>query len=188
MLIYLTYEAVGISFTMLPIVLLVLIALSEISDGLDGYLARKFNQITSLGKILDPVADTITHLTAFLSFTQPPINLPIWIVFIFLYRDTVVSTLRTLCALNGFALAARVSGKMKTVLQAATIVVILTALVLYSQEQMSLIVLQKVSMGTALITAIYTLYSCFDYFYTNRHHIARHLDTQANEVKNPLED
>ena len=57
------------------------------------------------------MANNIYRISVFLTFTQPPINLPLLIVFIFLYRDSVISTLRTICALRGFALAARCDRK-----------------------------------------------------------------------------
>ena len=168
MLFYLERDFFGLSAQSLPVVLLILIAISELSDFLDGYFARRWNQITPLGKILDPVADTITHLTAFLSFTEAPIRLPIWLVFIFLYRDIVVSTLRTLCALQGHALAARSSGKLKAVLQGLTICAILVMMLLEAHGYMSLSLMQQLSTVFASVTALYTLTSCIDYIYANR--------------------
>lgn len=74
--IYLKHDALHISLTALPYVLLFLLTLAELSDALDGYLARKFNQVTDLGKILDPMADSIYRTSVFLTFTLPPIIVP----------------------------------------------------------------------------------------------------------------
>ena len=119
LLVYLYYSYLGISFAVLPYVLLALLLVSEISDMLDGFFARKWNQVTELGKVLDPMADSIARISVFLTFTQGIIQLPLLLVFIFFYRDSIVSTLRTICALKGIALAARVTGKIKAIVQAA---------------------------------------------------------------------
>src|SRR5258708_4178403 len=92
LLVYLQHEAFGISVRALPYALLLLLSISELSDALDGLLARKYNQVTDLGKILDPMADSISRISVFLTFTQPPVSVPIICVFIFLYRDSVIST------------------------------------------------------------------------------------------------
>ena len=102
LLLYLQHDALGITAKGLPYALL--LGISELSDAFDGLLARKYNQVTDLGKILDPMADSISRISVFLTFTQPPVNVPLVCVFLFLYRDSVISTLRTICALRGFAL------------------------------------------------------------------------------------
>ncbi len=117
-LLYFEYQWLGIPLLWLPYLLLILLTICECSDLFDGFLARKRNQVTDLGKILDPMADTITHISLFLTFTQGMIQLPLVLIFVFLYRDLFISTLRTLCALRGVALAARFSGKVKAVIQA----------------------------------------------------------------------
>ncbi|MBI3236146.1 MAG: CDP-alcohol phosphatidyltransferase family protein, partial [Chlamydiales bacterium] len=111
LLVYIYYQKIGVSLLWLPYLLLVLTAFSELSDVFDGWIARRQKKVTDLGKLLDPMADSIFHLSIFLSFTQGVIQLPVILVAIFFYRDTLIGTLRTLCALKGFALAARVSGK-----------------------------------------------------------------------------
>lgn len=86
LLVYLYYSYFGISFAVLPYVLLALLLVSEISDMLDGFFARKWNQVTELGKVLDPMADSIARISVFLTFTQGIIQLPLLLVFIFLPR------------------------------------------------------------------------------------------------------
>src|SRR5262245_46488659 len=159
MFIYLEHDILGISMQLLPFILLFLLVVSELSDAFDGYLARKFHQVTDLGKILDPMADSIYRISVFLTFTQPPVNLPLLIVFIFLYRDSVISTLRTICALRGFALAARSSGKIKAVIQAGGAFIILLLMIPYSLGYLPYALLRSISITAVSIAAAYALYS-----------------------------
>ena len=101
MILYLKGRWFGLSATVLPYVLLFLLVIAEITDAVDGYIARKFSQVTDLGKLLDPMADSVYRISLYLTFTQPPVNLPLILVFIFLARDSVTSTLRMLCASRG---------------------------------------------------------------------------------------
>ena len=118
LIVYLYYQDLGIALPWLPYVLLGLAVLSELSDLFDGRLARRHNKVTDLGKLLDPMADSIFRFSVLLAFTQGFIQLPILLVCVFFYRDAIISTLRTVCALRCFALAARMSGKIKAVIQA----------------------------------------------------------------------
>lgn len=171
LLLYLYHVRLGISLHALPFLLMGLLALSELSDFFDGYLARKCNMVTDLGKILDPMADTITRLTILLTFTQGLIQLPLFLVFIFIYRDTMISSLRTLCALRGITLAARTSGKVKAVVQAAAIFCILLLMIGYGWRRLSLDQLQYISAVIVSLAAIYTLFSGAEYIYANRRYI-----------------
>lgn len=171
--VYITHEFLGINDQLLPYALLFLIAISELSDTFDGYLARKYNQVTELGKLLDPMADSIVRTTVFLTFTLPPVNLSIWFIFIFLYRDSVVSTLRTICALRGFALAARMSGKIKAVIQALAILCIILLMIPHSRGDLSSEFLMTTSSWIVGLACIYTVFSGFDYAYANRKYIRR---------------
>ena len=168
---YLKYQHLGITLHALPFVLMFLLGLSELSDFFDGYLARKFNVVTELGKILDPMADSITRLTILLTFTQGFIDLPLLLVFVFVYRDAMISTLRTVCALKGVTLAARTSGKIKAVLQALSIFLILILMIPYAWGALSLMQLQQISLFIISAAAFYTVYSGAEYIYTNRLYI-----------------
>ena len=168
---YLHYHKLKVSLPLLPFILLFLVALAELSDFFDGFLARKFGHVTKLGKILDPMADSITHLTILLTFTQGFVRLPLLLVFVFIYRDVMVSTLRTVCALKGHALAARASGKIKSVVQAITIFIIIFLMIPYTWEMLTLSQLQDISFLVALSAAIYTLFSGGEYLYANRSYL-----------------
>lgn len=171
LLAYMEHDNLGISENLLPFVLILLLIISELSDAFDGYLARKYNQVTDLGKVLDPMADSISRISVFLTFTLDPVRLPMPLIFIFLYRDSVVSTLRTICALKGFALAARKSGKIKAVIQAAAAFCVLILMIPHSQGDLSTEILHFC--GTILVSfaSIYTIYSGVDYIYANRYYI-----------------
>lgn len=184
MFLYLEYDLLGISFFVLPYVLLFLLGVSELSDAFDGYFARRFRQVTELGKLLDPMADSIYRISVFLTFTQPPVNLPLLIVFIFLYRDSVISTLRTICALKGFTLAARSSGKIKAMIQAASAFVILLMMIPYSLGFVSQTVLRATSIVVVSIAAAYTLYSGIEYIWSNRDYVVRLLTDKEKGFKN----
>ncbi len=164
---YLEREWLGIPLLWLPYILLALLIICECSDVLDGMLARRRNEVTDLGKVLDPVADSITHITLFFTFTQGFVALPLLLVFVFLYRDFLVSTLRTLCALRGVALAARFSGKMKAVMQAALAFLIIFLMIPYSMGLISLALFQQICLCAVSITAFYTAISIGDYIYAN---------------------
>lgn len=168
---YLNYHKLGISLHALPFILMFLLALSELSDFFDGYLARKFNLVTELGKILDPMADSITRLTMLLTFTQGFIRLPLLLVFVFVYRDAMISTLRTVCAMRGVTLAARTSGKIKAVIQASSIALILVLMVPYAWGALSLGQLQDITFYIICAAAAYTLFSGGEYIYVNRTYI-----------------
>lgn len=168
---YLKYQQLGITLHALPFILIFLLALSELSDFFDGYLARRFNLVTELGKILDPMADSITRLTILLTFTQGFIRLPLLLVFVFVYRDAMISTLRTVCAFRGVTLAARTSGKIKAVFQAVTIFAILILMIPYAWGAMSLLQLQNISLMIVSAAAIYTVFAGGEYIWANRSYI-----------------
>lgn len=177
---YLSPDSLGLNELTLPYFLLGLLTISELSDAFDGYFARLYNQVTDFGKILDPMADSISRTTMFLAFTQPPVNLPVPFIFLFLYRDSVVSTLRTICALKGFALAARMSGKVKAGIQAFSALVVLLLMVLHAEGGITINTLQAVSAWIIGTAALYTVFSAVDYIYSNRKYISRLISLQRN--------
>ncbi len=172
-ILYLQHDAFGIDLAIVPYILIGLLIISEFSDVFDGILARSRNEVTDLGKVLDPMADSITHISLFLSFTQGIVGLPLLLVLVFLYRDIFISTLRTLCALKGVALAARISGKMKAILQASVAFLIICLMIPYTSGLISLALFQQISLFATLAAAIYTIISMGDYVWANRSYIKR---------------
>lgn len=179
LLIYLEHDTLGISSIVLPYILLVLLGISELSDAFDGYLARKYDQVTDLGKVLDPMADSIARISVFLTFTLDPVKLPMLLVFIFLYRDSVISTLRTICALKGFTLAARTSGKIKAVVQAIAAFIVLILMIPHSMGYLSTEALHHTGTIIISIAALYTIYSGIEYIHANRQYINKLMQTKG---------
>lgn len=91
------------------------------SDFLDGYLARSRNEVTNFGKFMDPLADKLLVIAAFLGMTQNGL-LPAWVPLIVLFREFLVSGLRMMAASEGLVIAASWYGKAKTVTQMIAIV------------------------------------------------------------------
>lgn len=180
--IYTYREALGIPLPWLPLILLGVLAVSELSDMMDGYLARRFDQVSDLGKILDPMADSVSRISFFLTFIGDPVGLPIiWVMLLF-YRDAVISTLRTVCALKGFALAARWTGKLKAVVQALATLTILLTMIPYSMGWCSLGMLRQVSTTAVAIATGYTLLTAVDYLIANRRFIRAVLNSEGTSV------
>ncbi|MCY3974848.1 MAG: CDP-alcohol phosphatidyltransferase family protein [Simkaniaceae bacterium] len=181
LVIYLKYGSLGIGIRTLPFILLALLGLSELSDFFDGYLARKFDVVTQLGKILDPMSDSITRLTMLLTFTQGIIALPLFLVFVFIYRDAVVSALRTICAFKGVTLAARTSGKVKAVLQAVAICSVLALMIPYAFDLFPLDRLRLFSRIIIAMVACYGVYSGVEYILANRLYIKQAIGSLSGD-------
>jgi CDP-diacylglycerol--glycerol-3-phosphate 3-phosphatidyltransferase len=90
--------------------------LAAISDGLDGYLARRGNMVSTMGKLLDPLADKLLVCTALIMLI-PLGRVSAWIVAVIIGREMVVTTLRGVSAAGGVVIAANWSGKLKTFTQ-----------------------------------------------------------------------
>lgn len=87
---------------------------SEISDYLDGYVARKYGEVSDFGKIFDPFADVLMHLSYFVSLCVKGL-LPLAFVLLVLFREYAIMLIRLLMAKNGVMMGARKGGKAKTV-------------------------------------------------------------------------
>ncbi len=147
-------------------VVLGIVILSELTDLFDGYMARKRGQVTDLGKILDPMADSIYRDTIFLCLAVEQ-QVSLFLVLPILYRDSIIATLRTVCAYRGIVLAARSSGKFKAVVQATIIIIILLlrilALHFEALNESLLYLIANLLMGIACLV---TLVSAYDYLST----------------------
>lgn len=99
-------------------------SIAAITDAIDGKLARKNNQITNFGKLLDPIADKVLTTSALLAFmTMGLCN--IWIVMIVLTREFTIASIRMIAAANGVVIPANIWGKVKTVSQMTFTIVIM---------------------------------------------------------------
>jgi len=104
-----------------------LFLLGSFSDFFDGYLARKRNEITTLGIFLDPIADKLITITAILYIVAMRTNYNWWwsLVVVILFREFGVMALRTLAAKDNKVIAANIFGKIKTVLTMISIILFL---------------------------------------------------------------
>lgn len=133
---------------------LAVFVIASVTDYIDGYIARNFNQTSDLGKFLDPLADKLLVFAAILILSEFG-RFPAWAVMIVLMREFAVSGLRMIAAAKGSVIAAGWSGKIKT---ASTMVGLC-----------AMIVLEFAWLDTAVITIIVvtTLISGFEYFLKN---------------------
>ena len=101
---------------------------ASITDGLDGYLARKRGQITTIGMLLDPLADKLMIAAAYIILVAyNPRIVPAWIAVIIIGREFLVSGLRSIAASEGFTIDASEIGKLKTVIQIVSVVAAILA-------------------------------------------------------------
>lgn len=101
---------------------------ASITDGIDGYLARKRGQITTLGMLLDPLADKLMVTAAFVALVQfNPAVVPAWVAVIVIGREFLVSGLRGIAASEGFTIEASDLGKLKMVVQIVAVVAAILA-------------------------------------------------------------
>jgi len=107
----------GLSPWLFTVVLLLLYGVMELTDLLDGKIARKRGLVTDLGKVLDPFSDVICHLTFFTCFIVSGI-MPVWSFILILWREFCQSFLRMLLMGKGKPMAANIFGKAKTCLYA----------------------------------------------------------------------
>lgn len=121
-----------IQFTMHYAVSAAIFALAAITDFLDGYIARKYDMVTDLGKFLDPIADKVLVASAFIIMLTPVgAGILPWYcsigVSVILARELIISGFRMVAAAKGAVISADKSGKVKTFLQDMTILVLLIA-------------------------------------------------------------
>ncbi|GHV10369.1 CDP-diacylglycerol--glycerol-3-phosphate 3-phosphatidyltransferase [Campylobacterota bacterium] len=127
--------------------------LAAITDFFDGYIARKFNQVTKLGAILDPLADKLLTLSAFLGLMLLG-RANEWAVFIILGREFFITGLRVIAAGEGKEVAASSLGKYKTGVQIAAIIAMILEWVPYlGVTLLWLAVLLTVWSGAAYVRA-----------------------------------
>ena len=152
---------------------LIIFAVAAITDAYDGHLARKYNQITSQGKFLDPLADKILVLSAFFSFAFIGI-IDFWMVGIITFRDMFITGLRWVISNKGFEFVTSKLSKYKTAFQLTIIILTLIYLTVESFNMESfiptidLIKQYKIIYILTLFTAIFTAYTGIIYLHANR--------------------
>ena len=123
------FGSILIGFVRIPginIIQLIIFILASFTDFLDGYLARKNHLVSTFGKFMDPLADKMLVNTLFILFVMQGL-VPVLAVMIMIWRDIMVDGLRMLAAEKGKVMAAGYLGKVKTVVQMLTIILILVS-------------------------------------------------------------
>ena len=110
-------------FPTATVVALVLFCVASFTDFLDGYVARKYNQVTDFGKFVDPLADKLLVSSALILFAEQG-AMAGWMVCVILARELIITSLRVVAANKGRVLAATWTGKVKTCVQIGGIIVI----------------------------------------------------------------
>lgn len=113
-----------LGMTTSQIIMLAIFVVASITDKLDGYIARKYNMITTFGKFLDPLADKLLVNTALILLVGV-LKLPAWIAVIIIAREFIITGVRLLAVEDGKVIAANVWGKVKTVTQMIAIILML---------------------------------------------------------------
>ncbi len=109
-----------------------LFILAAITDKLDGYVARKYNQVTTLGKLFDPLADKLMIIAALIALVDMQL-ISTWFAVIIIGREFMVTLIRIMASGRGVDLSADRFGKLKMVLQVSAIIVVLLHHVLFIQ-------------------------------------------------------
>ena len=130
-----------------------ILLMAAATDVMDGYIARKRREITTLGILLDPIADKLLISAAFISLVQMGL-VPAWMVVIIIGREFIVVGLREIASVEGLVIPASPLGKTKMILQVlAGCAVILTAK--YSSLKLLGIVLMWLVVLSAVASAIH---------------------------------
>ncbi len=139
---------------------------ASVTDAIDGKMARKNNQVTNFGKLLDPIADKVLTTAALLAFMKLGLC-NIWIVMIVLTREFAIASIRMIAASNGVVIPANIWGKLKTVSQMVFTVLIMFLGEIYSYAPdivpgvtvPSWLTLSNISNALLWITAVLTVVS-----------------------------
>lgn len=152
-----------INFPYSEFVGLIIFAVASATDAVDGYIARRYNQVTDLGKFLDPLADKLLVTAAILIFVGWG-QMRSWVAMIIIAREFAVMGLRLVAVSKGIVIAAGRSGKVKTFVSIVAICVMLTPLadVVVIPDFMTI---NGIAVAAILVT---TVWSGIDYFWAHR--------------------
>ena len=148
-------------------------ALAALTDGLDGWLARSRGDITTFGKLMDPLADKLLITAALVSLVSLN-RLPAWVAMVIIAREFAITGLRSIAAERGVVIAASWMGKIKTVLQIGAVF----ALITFNPSPVWVDILVYVAVAATVISGL-------DYFFGLRKRIA---EQRRHEEHLPEED
>lgn len=148
-----------------PLIAAIVFIVISATDAVDGHLARSRNEVTTLGKFMDPLADKLLVTAALLVLVEMRV-LPSWVALIIVSREFIVSGIRMVAASEGVVIAASMWGKVKTVTQIVAIVLFLVkgTPILGIYEQNFGEALYVVAWAAMILALIFTIVSMLDYF------------------------
>jgi CDP-diacylglycerol--glycerol-3-phosphate 3-phosphatidyltransferase len=135
-------------------------SLAAVTDGLDGYIARRRSQVTTFGKLMDPLADKLLVVAALIALVSLD-RLAAWVAMVIIARELAVTGLRALAAERGAVISASWLGKLKTAVQVAAIV----ALIVWDPTPVAVDLLVYAAVAVTVISGA-------DYFVRLRAHMA----------------
>ncbi len=137
---------------------LAIFIIASLTDFLDGYIARKYNMVTNLGKFLDPLADKILVISAMIMFVEKGL-LPAWVVVVIVFREFTITGFRTIAASEKIVIEASMWGKWKTTFQMLMIIGLFFDLKDFNY-------IKTILIG---MTILFTLLSGLDYIWKNKY-------------------
>ncbi len=154
------------------LIALTVFVIASITDGIDGFYARKHNFVSKLGIFLDPLADKLLVLSAFYGFLFIPhldAVVKLWMIILISFRDVLVTALRLLMEMKGITMVTSKAGKLKTSLQLTTIIVIMISLIIPSYNFQIWDFIYDISFlyGAMVLTTLVTFYTGIHYFFFN---------------------
>lgn len=155
------FQAGPVTLTVSEIIATLVFIVAAVTDGLDGYIARRKKIVTNLGKFLDPLADKLLITAALISLVEMQ-RLEAWIAIVIISREFAVTGLRLIAVSEGHVIAASPLGKVKTVVQIVAIISLMLNNVPFS------IFSFPFALIATWIAVILTIVSGIDYFYKNR--------------------
>jgi CDP-diacylglycerol--glycerol-3-phosphate 3-phosphatidyltransferase len=150
-----------LDFPYSELIALIIFALASFTDSVDGYIARKYNQVSTFGKFVDPLADKLLVVSAILIFVERG-QMAAWTAMIIVAREFAVTGLRLIAVESGVVIAAGTAGKIKTAVCCVAICIMLTTL-----REISLFGGFTLNGLCVLLMVLTTVYSGVEYFAKN---------------------
>jgi len=153
---------------------LIIFIIASTTDAYDGYVARKYREVSNLGKFLDPLADKILMSAAFISFVIMEL-IPLWMVILVILRDFIVTGIRILMSSNDSTMVTRSSAKAKTGAQIGVVSFILVYIItqrwkifLGISEYVKILEKYPIIYTLMLAVTIFTVWTGVEYIIVNR--------------------
>lgn len=163
----LLWESLPYNYLLANIIFLI----ASITDAIDGNLARKNNQVTNFGKFVDPLADKMLVTSALLGLMQLGLC-SVWIPMVIITREFIVTSVRLVASKEGKVIAANGWGKVKTIVQLVSIMIVITLKQLSAIQALpATFPLNEFSQVILTISAIITAISGIQYVWTYREYI-----------------